>query len=42
MYTIEYYSSIKRNEIVSLAEMCIDLENVIKSENRKRKTNIVY
>ena len=39
---MEYYSSIKRNEIVSFAEMCIDLENVIKSENRKRKTTIVY
>ena len=42
MYTMEYYSSIKRNEIVSFAEMWIDLENVIKSEDRKRKTNTVY
>ena len=42
IYTMEYYSAIKRNEIGSFAEMLMDLESVIQSEERKRKTNIVY
>ena len=42
IYTVEYYSAIKRNEIVPFAEMGIDLETVIQSEVRKRKINIVY
>ena len=32
---------IKRNEIVPFAVTCIDLETVIQSEVRKRKTNII-
>ena len=40
-YTMEYYSAIKRNKIVSFAETWIDLETVIQSKVRKRKTNIV-
>ena len=32
IYTMEYYSAIKRNEIVPFAEMWIDLETVIQSE----------
>ena len=39
---MEYYSAIKRNEIGSFVEMWMDLETVIQSEVRKRKTNIVY
>ena len=42
IYTMEYYSAIKRNEIGSFVEMWMDLETVIQSEVRKRKTNIVY
>ena len=42
IYTIEYYSAIKRNEIGSFVEMWIDLETVIQNEVRKRKTNIVF
>ena len=42
IYTMEYYSGIKRNEIGSFVEMCMDLETVIQSEVRKRKANIVY
>ena len=42
IYKIEYYSAIKRNEIGSFVEMWIDLESIIQSEVRKRKTNIVY
>ena len=42
IYTMDYYSAIKRNEIGSFVEMWMDLETVIQSEVRKRKTNIVY
>ena len=42
IYTTEYYSAIKRNEIGSFVETWMDLETVIQSEVRKRKTSIVY
>ena len=42
IYTMEYYSAIKRNEIESFVEMWMDLETVIQIEVRKRKTNIIY
>ena len=42
IYTMEYYSAIKRNETGSFLEMWMDLEIVIQSEVRKRKTNTVY
>ena len=42
IYSMEYYSAIKRNEIGSLAETRMNLETVTQSEVRKRKTNIVY
>ena len=42
IYTMEYYSAIKRNKIGSFVETWMDLETVIQSEVRKRKTNIVY
>ena len=32
IYTMEYYSAIKRNEIGSFVEMWLDLETVIQSE----------
>ena len=32
IYTMEYYSAIKRNEIGSFVEMWMDLESVIQSE----------
>ena len=32
IYTMEYYSAIKRNEIGSFVEMSMDLESVIQSE----------
>ena len=41
-HTMEYYSAIKGNEIVSFAEIWMDLEMNIQSEVRKRKTNIMY
>ena len=42
IYTMEYYSAIKRNKIGSFLEMWMDLETVTQSEVRKRKPNIVY
>ena len=40
IYTMEYYSALKRNEIRSFVEMWRNLESVIQSE--VRKTNMLY
>ena len=40
--TMEYYSAIKRDEVVSSVAMWMDLESVIQSEVSKRKVNIGY
>ena len=42
VYSGLYYSAIKRNDIGSFVETWMDLESVIQSEVRKRKTNIIY
>ena len=42
IYTMEYYSAIKRNEIMPFAATCIDLKIIILSEVRQRKTNTEY
>ena len=43
IYTMEYYSAIKRNEIGLFVETEMDLETVIQREvSQKKKTNIVY
>ena len=43
IYTMEYYSAIKRNEIELFVARWMGLESVIQSEvSQKRKTNIVY
>ena len=43
IYTgMEYYSVIKRNEIVPFAEMWMDLETVKQSEVSQRETQILY
>ena len=40
IYTMEYYSVIKRNEIGSFVEMWMDLANVIQSQvSQKEKKN---
>ena len=39
IYTIEYYSAIKRNEIGSFVEMWMDLETVIQSEVSQKEQN---
>ena len=39
IYTIEYYSAIKRNEIGSFAETWMDLETVIQSDVNQKEKN---
>ena len=39
IYTMEYYSAIKRNEILPFAEMWMDLETVIQSEVSQKEKN---
>ena len=39
IYKMEYYSAIKMNEILLFATMWMDLEIIILTEVRKRKTN---
>ena len=42
IYTMEYYSAIKRNEFESVVVRWMYLEPVIQNEFSKRKTNIIY
>ena len=39
IYTMEYYSAIKRNEIESFVETWMDLETVIQSEVSQKEKN---
>ena len=39
IYTVEYYSAIKRNEIGSLVQAWMDLETVIQSEVSQKETD---
>ena len=39
IYTMEYYSAIKRNEIMPFAATWVDLEIIILNEVGKRKAN---
>ena len=39
IYTMEYYSAIKRNEIGSFVEMWMDLQSVIQSEVSQKEKN---
>ena len=41
IYTMEYYSAIKKNEIMSFAATWMDLEIIILSEVSQTKTNIM-
>ena len=41
IYTMEYYSAIKKNEIMSFATTWMDLEIIILSEVSQRKTSII-
>ena len=40
-HTLEYYSAIKRNEMMPSEEMFMDPETVMQCEVRKRKKNII-
>ena len=42
VYAIEYYSAITKNEIEPFIATWMDLETVILSEVRQRKTNIIW
>ena len=43
IFTVEYYSAIKRNESGSFGVMWMNLESVIQSEvSQKQKNDIVY
>ena len=42
IYTVEYYSAIKRNVFESVLMRWMNLEPIIQSEVRKRKINIVF
>ena len=42
IYTMEYYSAIKRDEIGSFVEMWMDLETVIQSEVSQKEKQILY
>ena len=39
VYTMEYYSAIKRNEVGSFVETWVDLETVIQSEVSQKEEN---
>ena len=39
MYTLDYYSAIKRNTIVPFAETWMDLETVTRSEVSQKEEN---
>ena len=41
IYTMEYYSAIKKNEITPFAATWMDTEIITLSEVRKRKTNTI-
>ena len=40
-HTVEYYSAIKKNEILQFATTWMDLEGILLSEISQRKTNTV-
>ena len=42
IYTMEYYSAIKRNETVPSADTWMDLETVIQKRSQKQKKQILY
>ena len=41
IYTVQYYSAIKKNEIMPFVVTWVKLEIVLRDEVRQRKTNII-
>jgi len=41
IYTMEYYSAIKKNEILPFATTWMELESIMLSEISQRKTNAI-
>ena len=41
IFTVEYYSAMKKNEILPFAATWMDLENIMLSKISQRKTNTV-
>ena len=41
IYTMEYYSAIKKNEILPFAATWMELESIKLSEISQRKTNVI-
>ena len=41
IYTMEYYSAIKKNELMPFSATWVDLEIIILSEVSQRKTNTI-
>ena len=41
VYTMEYYSALKKNKIMQFAATWMDLEIIILSEVNQAKTNII-
>ena len=41
IYTMEYYSAIKKNEILTFATTWMELEGIMLSEISQRKTKII-
>ena len=42
IYTLEYYSVMKKNEVMPFSATWMDLQIIILSEVSQRKTNIIY
>ena len=42
IYTMEFYSAIKRNEIGSFVKTWMDIESGIQSEVSQKEKNIIY
>ena len=42
IYTMEYYSAIKKNAFKSVLRRWMNLESIIQSEVRKRKINTIF
>ena len=41
MYTVEYYSATKKNDVLPFATTWMELEGIMLSEISQRKTNII-